>query len=66
MKRQMIIDALRSTQPPFELIGVLEKFGLGYFDGGFNYEFKWESRFPREIPTKVLEKLYDIIKDCMI
>lgn len=62
MKRQMIIDALRGTEPPLEITDVLEEFGLGKFYGGMNDEFEWEEEFPREIPTKVLEKLYDICK----
>lgn len=52
-----IVNMLKGTAPPYELIEELEKSGVGNFTGGFSDGWRWNEF---ELKTKSEQDLFEI------
>lgn len=43
LERKDVINLIRSTQPPYEDMKMLENLKLGFYSGGFNDKWTWET-----------------------
>lgn len=60
LERKDVINLIRSTYPPYEDIEMLENLKLGFYSGGFNDKWTWETSTSKGWDNYDINKLFSI------
>ena len=60
LERKDVINLIRSTYPPYEDIEMLENLKLGFYSGGFNDKWTWETSTSKGRDNYDINKLFSI------